>query len=120
YSNLAMKPFLKYFILLYAFAGTGIFAQNENTKWYFGNHVALEFMTNPPTLLNNSAMNVYEGCASIADAAGNLLFYTDGMTVWNQQHTVMANGTGLNGVGSAVQAAIIIKQPGNATIYYIF
>ncbi|MBX3162903.1 MAG: hypothetical protein KF900_00325 [Bacteroidetes bacterium] len=115
-----MKTFLKYVIFIYAFAGTLACAQNETAKWYFGQYAALDFMTNPPTILNNSAMNVLEGCASIADAAGNLLFYTDGVTVWNQQHTIMANGTGLWGGSTPSQSSIIIKQPGSINLYYVF
>jgi hypothetical protein len=37
-------------------------AQNETTKWYFGYQAGLDFMTNPPTILTNGAMNVTEGC----------------------------------------------------------
>ena len=77
-------------------------------------------MSSPPLLLTNSAMNTIEGCASIANAAGNLLFYTDGVTVYDQTHTAMANGTGLLGNNSPCQSAIIIKKPGSATLYYIF
>jgi gliding motility-associated-like protein len=76
-------------------------------------------MTNPPGVLTGS-INQVEGCASIADAVGNLLFYTDGITVWNQTHSVMANGTGLFGNSSATQSALIIRKPGSTTIYYIF
>ena len=95
-------------------------AQNQNKKWYFSNQAGLDFMTTPPTVLNNSAMNAFEGCSSIADANGNLLFYTDGMTVWNKSHQVMANGMGLLGDPSATQSGLIVKQPGNANIYFIF
>ncbi len=65
-------------------------------------------------------MSAIEGCSSIADAAGNLLFYTDGATVYNSSHVTMANGTMLFGNNSACQACVIIKQPGSATLYYIF
>ncbi len=65
-------------------------------------------------------MFVVEGCASIADASGNLLFYTDGVTVYNQSNAVMANGTGLNGTLTPTQSSIILKKPGSATLYYIF
>lgn len=79
-------------------------------------------MTTPPTPLNNSAMNLaFEGSASIADpATGNLLFYTDGITVWNQNHVIMPNGTGLQGNSSSTQSGVIVKQPGNSNIYFIF
>src|SRR5690348_14447391 len=108
-----------YFLLLFVFFTLCGLTQNENTKWYFGKNAALDFTTNPPTILNNSAMLVTEGCSSIADGAGNLLFYTDGITVYNQQHVAMANGTGLAGGSSATQAALILKQP-SGTLYYIF
>ncbi|MBX3165181.1 MAG: gliding motility-associated C-terminal domain-containing protein [Bacteroidetes bacterium] len=110
----------KYFFIAFIFCVGFSFAQNENTKWYFGWGCALDFMTNPPTPLNNSAMGTQEGCASIADATGNLLFYTDGITVYNAAHTAMANGTGLNGNSTSSQSAIIVRQPGSSTIYYIF
>jgi hypothetical protein len=93
-------------------------AQNENTKWYFGTNAAVDFMTTPPTILNNSAMNG-EG-SSIADTSGNLLFYADGAgngTIWNKQHQVMANGTGLYGGGAI---PLIIKHTNNPNLYYVF
>ncbi len=71
-------------------------------------------------------MNVRVGCASISSPNGNLLFYTDGSTLWNQNHIVMANGSGLLGntlgvfPGYCAQPALIVKQPGNNNIYYVF
>ncbi|MDI1355931.1 MAG: gliding motility-associated C-terminal domain-containing protein [bacterium] len=64
-------------------------------------------------------MNTWQGCASIADQAGNLLFYSNATTVYNKSHGVMANGTGLfaNTIGGVV---FIAKQPGNSNLYYIF
>lgn len=77
-------------------------------------------MTNPPTILTNCALDTYEGCSSIADPSGNLLFYTARDTIWNQQHVCMANGYGLLGGVSSTQESIIVKQPGSSTIYFIF
>ena len=103
---------------------SGLFlqSQNETSKWYFGNMAGLDFMTNPPTILTNGAMNTNEGCASIADANGNLLFYSDGATVWNQQHQIMANGTGLlgNGPTGTSQAALVVKKPNSNNVYFLF
>ncbi len=65
-------------------------------------------------------MRAFEGSASIADAGGKLLFYTDGVSVWNYTHQVMENGTGLMGDSSSTQSAIIVPQPGSKLIYYIF
>ena len=71
-------------------------------------------------------MNVRVGCATISSPNGNLLFYTDGATIWNQSHNVMANGSGLLGntlgvlPGYCAQPALIVKQPGSNNIYYVF
>src|SRR5437870_4546671 len=73
------------------------FGQNEASKWHFGNQAALDFMSSPPLIPGNNAMNSMRGSASVADGAGNLLFYTDVATIWNQNHVSMANGTGLIG-----------------------
>jgi len=95
-------------------------SQNETKKWYFGINAGLDFSTNPPTVLTNNAMSTGEGCASIADVNGNLLFYTSGITIWDKTHNIMANGNGLLGDVSATQSSIIIKQPGNTNIYFVF
>jgi hypothetical protein len=90
-----MKKYIKSFLLAtLCFLGLAGISQNESAKWYFGATAGLDFM-GPPTILTNGMMNPWEGCASISDAAGNLLFYTDGLSVWNKTHVIMANGTGL-------------------------
>ncbi len=94
--------------------------QNEAVNWYFGNHAGLSFSTTPPTVLSNGVLNTYEGSATISDSQGNLLFYTDGISVYNKQHLLMANGNGLSGNSSTTQSALIVKKPGSASIYYIF
>lgn len=104
-------------LVLFGFKGM---AQGEANVWYFGMNAGLNFPFGPPTALTNGMCNTSEGSASIADAAGNLLFYTDGATVWNKLHAPMANGTGLNGNASSTQSGVIIKQPGNTNIYYVF
>jgi len=65
-------------------------------------------------------MNTNEGCATISDNNGNLLFYTDGIKVWNRNGQVMPNGSGLKGDPSSSNSAIVIPKPGSASIYYIF
>jgi gliding motility-associated-like protein len=60
-----------------------------------------------------------EAAASISDENGNLLFYTNGNTVYNKSHQVMLNGDNLDGYISATQIAIV-PLPGSDSIYYIF
>lgn len=96
-----------------------------NQNWVFGNHAGLNFSTanatNKPTATSGSAMTqagaVIEGCASISDGNGNLLFYTDGVNVWDSTHS--QKYTGLLGNSSSTQSAIIVPDPNNSMQYYI-
>lgn len=116
-----MRYLLKFFpLVILLLAPTFLFSQNQAKKWYFGAQAGLDFNTTPPTILTNGAMTASYSCSSIADASGNLLFYTDGQTVYNSSHTVMSNGTGLFGHNYSSQGSIIVKQPGNTNLYYIF
>ena len=58
-------------------------AQNEGNIWYFGYNAGIDFNSGEPVALTNSGMYTWEGCASISDLDGNLLFYTNGKKVWN-------------------------------------
>lgn len=104
------------------FLGLTSFSQKQTDKWYFGNGGALDFATGTPSVIapGNGSYAPSEGCSVISDAAGNLLFYTDGMNVYDKTHSLMANGSGLNGGLSSTQAALIVLQPGSNGIYYIF
>ena len=116
-----MKKIIPVFLFLYLLSlSHQLYAQKEGNIWYFGDYAGLDFNSGSPVALLNSAMSQVEGCASIADANGNLLFYTDGTSVWNSQHQVMPNGTGLLGYWSASQSCIIVPAPGNSSIKYIF
>src|SRR5690606_31729007 len=55
-------------------------------KWYFGDRAGIDFSTNPPQALNESAMNAPEGCAIVCDRNGQQIMYTDGNTVWDRNH----------------------------------
>lgn len=97
-----------------------VYPQQETNIWYFGTNAGITFASNPPTALTNGALSTGEGCATICDATGNLLFYTDGVTVYNKIHLIMDNGFGLHGNVSSTQSAIILPKPGSSNIYYIF
>lgn len=99
---------------------TNLNAQNEAKIWYFGANIGLDFSTSPPSLLTNGVINADEASATVSDNTGNLLFYTNGLTVFNKSHSVMANGNGILGHGSSTQGALIVKQPGSSTLYYLF
>ncbi|MEW4924986.1 T9SS type B sorting domain-containing protein [Algibacter sp. 2305UL17-15] len=97
-------------------------AQKQAANWYFGEHAGLKFDldTNSITTPLDGQLSTREGCASISDENGNLLFYTDGLTIWNKNHNVMSNGFGLFGDSSSTQSAIIVPKPENPDVFYVF
>ena len=91
----------------------------EAWNWQFGHGAALNFSSGSP-VVSSSAIYTQEGSASISDVnTGQLLFYSDGITVWNKNNTQMPNGFGLTGNSSSTQSALIIPKPGSTTLYYI-
>lgn len=98
------------------------FAQNEANVWWFGQKAGLDFNTSPPTVLNTTIpIFTYEGSATISDpATGQLIFATDGTTVWYPNGTVVPGGTGLKGNFSSAQSALIVPTPGNPNQWFIF
>lgn len=113
-----------YTALFLVFSFCCLFAQQQTSHWYFGNWAGLSFTNSPaaPVAMTNGTLLSSEGSASISDANGNLLFYTDGITVYNKNHVVMSNGTGLcnDPVKSSTQAALIVPQPSSPNLYYVF
>lgn len=95
-------------------------AQREAGIWYFGIEAGIDFNSGSPVPLTNGKLITKEGCSTISDKDGKLLFYTDGSTVWNAKHNIMPNGTGLFGHLSSTQSAIIVPNPSNPSIYYVF
>jgi len=113
------KYLIAYFLL--CFIGIhSLQAQHQSDYWYFGELAGIDFKSGTPIAHTDGALVTYEGCATISDAAGNLLFYTDGIKVWNANHSQMPNGNALMGDLSSTQSAIIVPKPGSTDIYYIF
>ena len=104
-----------YVVLLLLGISTDIFGQQENSNWYFGHRAGLSFNGGPTALSDGETTNVDNHTASISDQNGELLFYTDGTSVWNSNHEVISNG--LNGGGRTVA---IVPKPGGCDEYYIF
>ena len=101
-------------LILNSSSGQGYF-----NKWYFGRNAGLDFNRIPPIPIRGEMVQI-EGCASISDLYGNILFYTDGIRVWNANHQIMPNGKHLLGHWSSTQSALIVPNPGNTNQYYIF
>ncbi|MFK5880288.1 MAG: T9SS type B sorting domain-containing protein [Flavobacteriaceae bacterium] len=108
----------KLILIIILFFSVNIIAQGEANIWYFGANSGLDFSNCDPVPLTDGMLNNTEGCSSISNAYGELLFYSDGVTVWNKNHEVMTSN--LLGHRSSSQSALIIPHPGNYYQYLLF
>lgn len=108
-------------VIIFLSAINFVFSQ-ENTAniWYFADHAGVSFNTGIPLAITDGQTDIIEGCATLCDINGNLLFYTDGMNIWNRNHQVMPNGSGLMGNPSATQSAVITPLPQSDGYYIVF
>ncbi|HEY6976311.1 MAG TPA: hypothetical protein VH396_08475, partial [Chitinophagaceae bacterium] len=118
------------FLFLISFGSFTAKAQKRNNVWVFGNHAGIDFNSTPPIPLDSTAVsnvdpypvphfldNYYT--ASICDINGNLLFYTDGVTVWDKKNSVIERYLG-RWPWSLYTIPLICPYPGNDSLYYIF
>lgn len=98
----------------------GLLAQPEHTNWFFGSGAGISFAGGSPVAFTGSAINSFEGCASISDPSGDPLFYCDGVTVYDALGVPMPNGTGMAGSTSSCQGVLIVPVPGDPRKYYVF
>lgn len=127
--------FLAILCQLYSLLAT---AQNEQNIWAFGRYAGLNFNTTSPTASTNNLSPTDQGCASVCDASGQLLFYTNGGWIWNRINEIMPELTGgLTGITSPVyptaypalmsntggwasQSSAITEVPAHPGFYYVF
>ena len=95
-------------------------AQKQTNIWYFGKKAGLDFNQVPPRPLTNGVNFSIEGSSTVADNNGRLLFYTNGIVIYNRQHLIMLNGDNLAGDPSSTNNTLIIPLPGNDSLYYVF
>jgi gliding motility-associated-like protein len=96
-----------------------VYAQKSEYNWYFGRYAAINFETGVALPKFDNPQNTYGKTASISDPnTGKLLFYTDGVNVWNHKHVLMVNGN----IRSASPAGdiVITPMPGSINKYYLF
>ena len=120
-----VKPYFTSAILLLLIFSGQLFAQDlTRNNWYFGNSnngIRFSRSDNTATLITNKAPLGIGGSAVATDPVnGNLLFYTDGVNVYDITHNTMPNGTGLSGNPAGNQAVAVAKVPGSTSQYYVF
>lgn len=116
--------------LVFLLSQSTSFGQKQGNIWMFGQGGALDFNSGTPIAFSGSQIfgqpqqsghYLYsEGCTSIADSSGNLLYYSNGMKVWNKSNQIMPNGDNLMGYYSSTSAAFLIPMPLSDSLYYLF
>jgi gliding motility-associated-like protein len=96
-----------------------VLPQQANT-WYFVNNAGVSFNNSVEALTNNNVLTIGSSTSVMSDANGNLLFLTDGIHVWDNTFEVMPGGTQLAGNYGCTQTAVIVQNPDDELLYYIF
>ncbi len=91
--------------------------KNEYNIWYFGYGAGVNFNSSTPSFLLDGKVDRYEGSSSLCDSAGNLIVYSDGLTVWNKNHQIVKNGEDLMGSESSTSSCLIIKHPSSNYVF---
>ena len=83
----------------------------------------VDFSGSLPNGSLNSEVYSNEQCATVSsETSGDILFYTDGQTVWDSNNQPMPNGSNLFGGAylSCTQGPVIVPFPHDVNRYYIF
>lgn len=98
----------------------------SNNIWYFGDGAGLDFNPDPnnPNGPTPRAVSHYQnipaGTTTISDGTGQVLFFTDGETVWDLNGNVMENGDRIGGSNLSSQSVLAVPVPQDETIFYLF
>ncbi len=103
----------------------------SNANWYIGGGPIFPGPATPPagihfgnagvTTSATGGLIANEGVACMSDSkSGTLLFYTEGVNIYDKTHAVMSQGNNLKGDWSAVQSSLIVPFPGDRSKYYLF
>jgi hypothetical protein len=114
------------------YLGIGECGNGANNKWIIGyasgnqidfssgepvvSNVPQIFSTTP--VLHHNMIGTIEGMATVSDRNGALLFYSDGIRLFNRHYEPFYNDLGAG--GSSAQGALIVPDPADINSYYVF
>ncbi|MFK5855418.1 MAG: gliding motility-associated C-terminal domain-containing protein [Bacteroidota bacterium] len=88
----------------------------RTNTWYFGKYAGVDFNSGEPVPLYDGKLYTSgRGVISMSDTNGNLLFYTNGLRLWNRNHASITN----NFMGQAIQF-VSFPVIGSGHLYYVF
>ena len=111
----------------------------RNAHWYYGQYIGLDFTSGVPVFNNAALVNqtvfAPEGAYSFSDNAGNLVFYTDGINLWDANHIQINNGPIFSSTPQdffnnnqtnqqqeiiSVYGIMAVPFPGHPNMYFLF
>lgn len=113
-------------ILIFVFIlsiNINVLSVNQNNNWMFGYNAGITFNTidGEPIALDSSSIFNFEGCSAISDKNGNLIFYTDGINIFNKYHKRINNSDSLLFSHlSTTQSSLIVPIPESKNQFLIF
>jgi len=96
---------------------------NKRTNfWYFSDSIALDFNSGAP--VESTPCHIdgqgWGATSTMCDTNGNLLFYSEGDSVYNKNHQSSANSMGPAIYHQGAQSTISLPIPGSDSLFYIF
>ncbi|NOT36670.1 MAG: PKD domain-containing protein [Saprospiraceae bacterium] len=94
--------------------------KGQKDDWFMSG-CSIDFSSGTP-VIDTSPYNIprQQCSASISDNNGDLLFFTNGLTVYNRNQKIMMNGSGLKGDSASSQGVLIVPIPASPLQYYVF
>ncbi len=109
-----------YLLLLCLSLSTFVFSQKEANNWIFGFGNWMDFNTDPVTIGSPPLFGFFaeRNTVSMSDEEGNLLFYSDGFSIFDKNHDLMPNGA-IQANVSTTHPIFVIPKPGSDHSYYM-
>jgi len=108
-------------VSLLSFVG---YCQNPEIKrtwhWVFSDQNTLDFSSGSAVPGSVIAGEFIESNAAISDLSGDLIFFTNGDSIFDKNGVLLPNGFGILGGKSSYDGALFVPKPQNCSIYYLF
>lgn len=95
-------------------------SQKDRHIWFFGEGAAVDFLDDTIKKRDDGSIHTKEGCSTMCDDDGNLLFTVEPLAVRDSAGNIMFGSYGIKAGYSSSNASVSVKLPGSENLYYIF